>query len=180
MSRHPTGRHRHRIQRSGNRGGGRAYSGTSRHQTGRPRPVDRATRSQDRTDHGHGGGAPRHLEPIFRAHLTDVFRRPVRTLRTTQSQMAPLAPGPPPPSSDTPLHADHSSPSTVPTRGGECLNNSAGRGLVRGHEPALNQVTKCARPHAGRESCTVLWGWPASPSTMRRSRRWRGARGVAR
>jgi hypothetical protein len=44
--------------------------------------------------------------------------------------MSPLAPRPPPPSSDTPLHADHSTPSTVPTRGGECLNNSAGRGLV--------------------------------------------------
>jgi hypothetical protein len=29
--RHPTARHRHRVQRSGNRDGGGAYSGTSRH-----------------------------------------------------------------------------------------------------------------------------------------------------
>jgi S1-C subfamily serine protease len=53
--------------------GGGSYSGTSRHQTGRSRPVDRATRSQHPRDHGHSGGARRHLAPIFPcAHLTDV------------------------------------------------------------------------------------------------------------
>ena len=71
--------------------------------------------------------------------------------------MSPQAPGPPPPSSGTPLHADHSTPSTIPTPRGMSEQQCRVDWWARtGSQPGHDERPIRRAPQ--RKLRTVLWG----------------------
>jgi hypothetical protein len=76
--------------------------------------------------------------------------------------MSPQAPGPPPPSSATPLHADHSKPSTIPTPRGMSEQQCRVDWWARtGSQPGQDE--RPIRRALQRKLRTVLWGLSGKP-----------------